>query len=140
MKLKTFTALTVSNLDNGTTTFAQTMIYQPTAAMRRLRRIVGGNLFDPFGSTRTKIVPSTRTVSYIFKGASSTALHAHINALMVDDVGKKGTLTFDGQDGETYSQTAALTGVSWRPLFDVSHENTAVVTLTVEEVTLLEQD
>lgn len=140
MILKTFTALTVSNLDNGTTTFSDTTVYQPTPPIRRLKRIVGGNLFDPFGSQATRIVPGTRRLTYVFKGANTIALHAHINNLMTVDLGKKGTLTFSGQDGHTYSQTAALSGVSWRPIFDVTHEVSAQITLDVEELTVLEQE
>jgi hypothetical protein len=140
MIAKTFTALTNSNLDNGTTTFAVTMLYQATTAEPRTIRLVGGNIFDPYGTQDTKVIPGRRDVRYVFSGASESALHTHINTLLVDDLGKKGTLTFDGQDSDTYSQTAALRAVRWRPLVDITENVTAEITLSVEEITILERD
>jgi len=91
-----------------------------------------------YGSgVRTVRTPQTRTVRYLASFSTAVLLNGHINTLMVDDIGKRGLLTYNGQDGYSYSQTAALRNVLVRRLTDRSDETKAEVTLEIDEITLL---
>lgn len=137
---KTFTALTVSNIDNGTTTFATPVNFTANRALQRTQRTVGANVFDGYGTQRTKRVPGTRQIKYLAVFSTAVLLNAHLNTLMVDDIGKKGALSYSGGDGHTYSQIAAVQDVKVRRLTDRDDETKAEITLVIEEVTLVTRD
>jgi hypothetical protein len=134
----TFTALTVSNINNGTTTFAVPIAFTPNAAQGRTIPAAGGGVLDMYGSgVRTVRTPQTREIRYLASFSTAVLLNGHINTLMVDDIGKRGLLTYNGQDGHNYSQTAALRDVVVRRLTDRIDETKAEITLMIDEVTLV---
>ena len=134
-----FTALTVSNIHNGTTTFALPIEFSANAAQPRTVRAIGGGVLDMYASssTRSLRVPEMRTVRYLASFATAVLLNTHINRLMVDDVGKRGTLTYTGNDTHSYTQTAALRNVAAMRLTASNNETRAMITLTIEELTLV---
>jgi hypothetical protein len=134
----TFTALTVSNINNGTTTFAVPVAFTANVAQARAVPAAGGGVYDLYGSgVRTVRTPQTRTVRYLASFSTAVLLNGHINTLMVTDIGKRGLLTYTGGDGHSYSQTAALRNVLVRRLTDRDDETKAEVTLEIDEITLV---
>lgn len=139
MKPTSFTALTVSNIDNGTTTHSLPIHFTGNAAHTRTVRAIGGGVVDLYGSgaTRTTRTPAQRTVRYLAVFSTAVLLNTHINVLLVDDIGKRGTLLYAGEDGSSYSQLAALRDVQVRRLTDRDDEGKAEIILMLDELTLV---
>ncbi|MBK8434385.1 MAG: hypothetical protein IPL28_25210 [Chloroflexi bacterium] len=135
-----FSALTVTALNNGTTTFAVDMGYDHLPMENRLVETIAG-VYDTRGTQTSRRKPGVRQVRYIFEGATAADLHSHINTLEFTDKGKKGTLTLTRVGGATtYTCTAALTNIAVAFLSeDNPDETAAVITLFLAELTALAQ-
>jgi hypothetical protein len=132
-----FTALTVTNLNNGTTTKAVTIQEDDDPVLPRLMDLVGGAKYDARGNQESLRQPIRRRVPYVATFSTPALLAAHVNTLRRTDKGKKGTLTFDGGDGEQYASTGILEGVEVQYLFDTPKQKVALITLVVQEATPL---
>lgn len=132
---KTYTALSFPNLNDLTTTFAE--MYLPNSVQARIayEDLGAAKRYDTYGTRQAPAMPQSRQFSFVAKKANAEDLSAYLNTLMFEDVGKKGTLTFEGQDGFTYSCTARLERIT----HNVRHPNQEVcrVTLYVVEETPL---
>lgn len=131
-----FAALTLSDLNNGTTTFAVTADYDHKETLPRLVETIGG-YFDTRGTQASRLKPMRRTIRYLYVGSTATALDSHINTLEFTDLGKKGTLTLTALSATTYTCTAVLEKVAVRKMFDTNDQTTAEIILTVQELTSL---
>lgn len=137
MILKTFSALSHTNLNNGTTTIAITHDVPHTPARVARVEIVGG-YFNRYAGTQAPRLPrrSLYTARYKYKGTHA-ALMGHINTLETVDKGKTGLCTWDGEDGNDYTATAVLNDVSFTQRFPGNGE--AVISLALEILTPIEE-
>jgi hypothetical protein len=135
-----FSALTVTNLNNGTTTLGLEMVYDHLPMENRLVETIAG-VYDTRGTQTSRRKPGLRQVRYIFSGATAADLHSHINTLELTDKGKKGTLTLTRVGGATtYTCTAVLNNIAAAFLSeDNADETAAVITLFLAELTPLAQ-
>ena len=140
MILNSFTALTVSNLNNGTTTFPITHEFPHAPAQAARLPLIGGAYFNMYaGGVAPRVAPSSPWVArYKFKGATHELLMNHINTLEVFDKGKTGTLTWSGEHG-VYPFTAV--GVLHDIGFEQAHPGNfeATISLTIEILTPIQQ-
>jgi len=132
-----FSPLTVSNLNNGTTTFAVTVQFDHNPVEPRLVETIAG-VYDTRGTQTSRRKPQARQVRYIFDGADNDALDTHVRNLEMTDKGKKGTLTLAMNDGSpTYTCTAVLENIAVAYPNDNTQQTSAVITLFLREVTTL---
>lgn len=135
MYLTNYTALTVGNINNGTTTFAITHEFPHAPAHPARVPLIGGGYFNRYaGGTAPRVAPSSPwTARYKFRGATHAALMAHVNTLEVGDKGKTGTLTFNGENGFMYTAVGVLHDIAFEQAQQGNFE--ATISLTVEILT-----
>ena len=137
MLLTNYTALTVANLNNGSTTIPITHEFPHAATPPARVPLIGGGYFNRYaGATAPRLAPSSPwTARYKFRTTSHTALMGHINTLEVTDKGKTGTLTFSGENGQTFTATGVLQNISFEQAQPGNFE--ATISLIIELLTPL---
>ncbi|MDA0244688.1 MAG: hypothetical protein OT477_14815 [Chloroflexi bacterium] len=135
MYASAFTALTHSNLNDLTTTFAQKVDLDVGTAENSLVRTIDG-FFDTRGSQRAKILPMVRVVPYLVVKDTPEELNDFEATLMFVDRGEAGTITYktEGSPSFSYTAPARLLGVSCRRSLQEFGMTKMHVELTVQEL------